>query len=215
MSGTKDNQEPSMEEILSSIRRIIADEDRESRQGGNKTHSENGEDDDEDVLELTEVLGEEPVAGEDKPADVRKPVPASEPQTGAAPAEASRPETRAAPESDERERTPAAETATEPTTEPTAEQEDASTVPSRDEKPDDLISDEAARATASAFSKLAQAHTPDQDPLVAGSGQSVEQLVIEMMRPMIKEWLDQNLPGIAERMVQQELNKLARRAELM
>jgi cell pole-organizing protein PopZ len=32
---------------------------------------------------------------------------------------------------------------------------------------------------------------------------------------MLKDWLDQNLEGVVERVVEQEVKKLARRAELM
>jgi len=35
------------------------------------------------------------------------------------------------------------------------------------------------------------------------------------LRPMLKEWLDDNLEGVVERVVEQEVKKLARRAELM
>ncbi len=36
-----------------------------------------------------------------------------------------------------------------------------------------------------------------------------------MIRPLLKEWLDGNLEPIVERLVQKEIQKIARRAELM
>jgi hypothetical protein len=36
-----------------------------------------------------------------------------------------------------------------------------------------------------------------------------------MIRPLLKEWLDQNMPPIVERLVQKEIQKIARRAELV
>ena len=40
---------------------------------------------------------------------------------------------------------------------------------------------------------------PDPGPSVGGSGKTVEDLVKEMLRPMLKEWLDRNLPPMVER----------------
>ena len=36
-----------------------------------------------------------------------------------------------------------------------------------------------------------------------------------MIRPMLKDWLDRNMPPMVEKLVQQELQKIARRAELL
>ena len=47
----------------------------------------------------------------------------------------------------------------------------------------------------------------------SGSGRSVEDIVIEMIRPMMREWLDQNLPIIVDRIVQKEIRKLVRQAD--
>ena len=43
----------------------------------------------------------------------------------------------------------------------------------------------------------------------------VEQFFEDIARPILKEWLDANLPGIIERLVQKEIQKIARRADLM
>lgn len=81
-------------------------------------------------------------------------------------------------------------------------------------KDDHLISAGAASASTNAFSKLARAVSDDRPatPLV---GRSVDDLLVELLRPMLKDWLDQNLPAVVERVVEQEVKKLARRAELM
>ena len=44
---------------------------------------------------------------------------------------------------------------------------------------------------------------------------TVEKLLRDLLTPMLKDWLDQNLPAIVERVVEQEVKKLARRAELL
>jgi cell pole-organizing protein PopZ len=38
----------------------------------------------------------------------------------------------------------------------------------------------------------------------------IEDGVKEMLRPMLKQWLDDNLPGIVERLVRQEIERVAR-----
>ena len=77
-----------------------------------------------------------------------------------------------------------------------------------------LISPVAASASTNAFARLAKAAAPDAKPSVHVAGISVEQLVVDLLTPMLRDWLDQNLPGIVERVVEQEVKKLARRAEL-
>ena len=41
---------------------------------------------------------------------------------------------------------------------------------------------------------------------------TIEDLVKEMMRPMIKEWLDDNLPALVKRLVRREFGRISRRA---
>ena len=42
------------------------------------------------------------------------------------------------------------------------------------------------------------------------NGGLIEESVREMLRPMLKSWLDDNLPGIVERLVRQEIERMAR-----
>ena len=44
------------------------------------------------------------------------------------------------------------------------------------------------------------------------SGNTVEAMVAEMLRPMLKDWLDANLPGIVQAAVQKEVERIARSA---
>lgn len=46
---------------------------------------------------------------------------------------------------------------------------------------------------------------------VGGDAQTVEELIRGMLRPMLKAWLDQNLPGMVEHIVQKEIQRLTRR----
>lgn len=43
-----------------------------------------------------------------------------------------------------------------------------------------------------------------------GSGVTIEQMMREMLRPMLKEWLDENLPSVVERMVEKEIARVSR-----
>ena len=81
-----------------------------------------------------------------------------------------------------------------------------------------LVGGGTAGSTASAFARLNQAvqdsvpppAAADPGPVVA-SGKTVEELVKETLRPMLKEWLDQNLPQVVERYVEREIVRLTRR----
>jgi len=44
-----------------------------------------------------------------------------------------------------------------------------------------------------------------------GTGQrTIEELVRDMLRPLLKEWLDSNLPSLVERVVRDEVDRLVR-----
>ena len=60
------------------------------------------------------------------------------------------------------------------------------------------------------FAALAMLAEPGAKPQIVRSGEtSLEGLVREMLRPMLAEWLDQNLPGMVEKMVQAEIARIA------
>lgn len=72
---------------------------------------------------------------------------------------------------------------------------------------DTILSPPTATAAAGALARLAGtlriADTPNQ---------TVEGVVRELLKPMLKEWLDQNLPAIVEARVEAELDRIARLA---
>lgn len=84
---------------------------------------------------------------------------------------------------------------------------------------DGLVGAAAAGAAASAFAGLAasfQKPEPVAAPRAAdlnfASGSTVEAMVAEMLRPMLKDWLDANLPAIVEAQVRKEVERIARSA---
>ena len=216
--------DPSMDDILASIRKIISDDEARAQMTNQRTSGPQapgqparlsvvpppeparseprsrsaGHD---DVLLLTEDLMEDPKAPP-RTADVVPPPslqPRSEPPR---PVEAFRP-----PEP------PRLAEAIVRAPEPAR-------APSASLGPDSpLIDGSAAGAAADAFSRLSLAvqesvPTPaagDPGMMVGGKQQTIEDLVKEMLRPMLKDWLDRNLPGIVERYVEREIVRLTRR----
>ncbi|WBV41489.1 DUF2497 domain-containing protein [Pseudoroseomonas cervicalis] len=75
-----------------------------------------------------------------------------------------------------------------------------------------LVSPLAAAAAAAAIGQLARAVADDRKASVQrGGGVTIEDLVREELRPMLKSWLDQHLPPLVERLVKSEIEKLLSR----
>jgi cell pole-organizing protein PopZ len=68
---------------------------------------------------------------------------------------------------------------------------------------DALLSASTTSAVDSAFNTLA--HT-----VLVQNARTLEDLVKEMLRPMLKGWLDDNLPGLVERLVRAEIERVSR-----
>lgn len=169
MSDPKGQHEPSMEEILASIRRIIAEDgDQPAPAPAKAPPAAAAASKPEEILELTEVVEEEH----------------SPPPAAAAPVEA--------PVHMPRDPAPV-----EPPT--TAE---------------GLVSSAAAAASVAALSQLKQIGQRSEQrmsDIPVGEGQrTIEGMVREMLLPLLKEWLDSNLPHIVERIVQEEVERLVR-----
>ena len=73
----------------------------------------------------------------------------------------------------------------------------------RDEGRGRLISNSTSAAVDSAFNALAQT-------VLVQNARTLEDLVREMLRPMLKTWLDDNLPGMVERLVRAEIERVSR-----
>ncbi len=197
-------QEPSMEEILASIRRIIADDDVSRSVAAPQ-------------------IAEAPRPAPPRPAAVTPP-PAPEPAPvfQAAPVFEPEPEPAPEPEADILDLT---EDMRAPVEAPSFRTIDA--------KPDvifteadmaaneetdhleaarqqlaasmneSLLSNSAAAAVDTAFNTLAQT-------VLVQNARTIEDLVKDMLRPMLKSWLDDNLPGLVERLVRAEIERVSR-----
>jgi cell pole-organizing protein PopZ len=196
--------EPSMEEILSSIKRIIAEEGEGTQTRGRRPRAapQPIEPEPAEVLELSDPILES--------YDEPEPEPAPAPRAAAQPRPEARPAPRAAepraPESRAPEPRAAEPRAPEPRApEPRAEAQPtraAPVQPAMSEEP--ILSHRAAAASLGSLetlSKLLVKPEPESDGTLEG-------LVREMLRPMLRDWLDQNLPDMVETLVAREITKI-------
>ena len=75
--------------------------------------------------------------------------------------------------------------------------------PIRDMPERPLISSATSAVVDQAFNSLAQT-------VLVQNARTLEDLVREMLRPMLKTWLDDNLPGMVERLVRAEIERVSR-----
>ena len=68
---------------------------------------------------------------------------------------------------------------------------------------DGLLSPRTTAAVDLAFNTLAQT-------VLVQNSRTLEDLVREMLKPMLRAWLDDNLPGLVERLVRAEIERVAR-----
>jgi hypothetical protein len=179
-----DQQEPSMEDILTSIRRILSEE------GGEETE-EPREDD-----AATPPL--EPVSTPEFPSPPETVVEMTELE----------PEPGSQPEP-EPEREIVLEDMELPPTEP--ESDNVLVLTPQMRAP--LVSATAATASADVLNQLAKAILDRRDLAIGNRDVTLEGMVREMMRPLLKEWLDRNLPHLIERLVKKEIDQMINRAE--
>jgi hypothetical protein len=176
-----------MEEILASIRRIISEDDAPATEEG----------------EALAAAAEEPAAvaaPEAEPEVAAAPEPEPEPPAPEPQIEA------AAPEEEELELTEKVETLGDlDVFSPEAASAEAEAAPPPPAaRVETLVSDRAATAAATAFGQLSAAITmPKGD-------RTLEDVVRELLRPMLQQWLDDNLPGIVQQAVEAEVDRIAR-----
>ena len=208
MSEPRTQQEPSMEEILASIRRIISEDGSQDE----ANEAANG-DASADTLDDTDDLGAESFDSE--ALDV-------EPLDAEPMAEAVEDLAEPAADDDILELTDIVDDAASgPEPIPPQAQPDpmdlneADMTMEPDGAGDDrMISPAAAAAATSAFSSLLARPEGGRDlgSMPIGDGNTVEAIVRELLRPMLQEWLETNLPSLVERLVQREVEAISRDA---
>lgn len=225
-----------MEEILASIRRIIADDQDAAKPppaddpfeqamaealGSDDSDEDgdvDGEDEEDDVLDLAEVG--EPVAAAPAPNDLDlehddisfrdadgqidfDAIGMDEDEEEEVEPEAAIDEEMLAAAFDEPEAFDEAEPEPEYEPEPAYEPAPRSAPQHHFIDEERLISQTTDAAVGNAFNALA--HT-----VLANNGRTLDDLVKEMLRPMLKVWLDDNLPTIVERLVRSEIERVSR-----
>jgi len=231
MTQPAKSQEPSMEEILASIRRIIADDDasksapraaepppqaaapapaarsappapppppepprvappepslEEAEAADSEPDSEpmaDLEDQASDILDLTEQMA----APMPQPAPAPAPKPAAQFRTIDGNFDVSYDEEKPAPQMPQ----------------PHAPLPSDDNPYRGDGRSNQLLSSVTSAAVDSAFNTLAQT-------VLVQNARTLEDLVREMLRPMLKAWLDDNLPGMVERLVRAEIERVSR-----
>lgn len=209
MSDTEDQGEPTMEEILASIRRIISEDDGEDGESG-KEGSETPEAG-EVPIELTKMVREDGSVVELNEGDTNSDDPESgsehEPETQPEPAPPL--ETKAAePDVDE------GEEEIELVESMAGEAADVEAPPSISS--DDfqgIVSASTAAAATSSISEIMKASPSSGSASLPGGSRTIEALVLEALRPELKVWLDRNLAALVERVVREEIKKMVRRVE--
>jgi cell pole-organizing protein PopZ len=243
MTEGKTTQEPTMEEILASIRRIISEDGADKAAAPAEEAVPNGSavepvaapaDDDEDDLVLTDmVVGDDTVvpleAESAAPTPIPEPIaePAIEPvaepeaepdlvleQMDSEP----KPEPVVMPVPPVPEPPRAAEPAPPPT--PPSTPTPPSPPPSRETNPEpdametELVSPDVAAASAASMAQLVARKAQQAADQHGGDGLLVETLVRQAVEPMLRDWLDIHLQGIVEKLVRREVERISRRAEL-
>jgi hypothetical protein len=166
--NTKSPPEPSMEEIIASISRIIAEDQRPNE----PVPPGSG---DSDILELTEAINED--------GSLRRVAPAAivDPPTAVLPIEQG------------------------------ASHAEAETEPKLDVGRERIVSAATSGAAAAAFAQLGalpRERRREGELLLGGAERTLEDIVRDMLRPLLQTWLDERLPGIVERLVREEIARV-------
>jgi cell pole-organizing protein PopZ len=173
--------DPSMEDILASIRRILSEDEPAATPGTSPAAPPA-----EEVLVLDQsMLVAEPVATAGHPAPVAEPPPHhAEPQAVTD--------------------TPVAMPESEPVPLP-----EPSPIPA---PATTLVAPETAAAAANSVDGLVRTLLNERSTQVYRGGPTIEDLVREELRPLLKQWLDINLPPLVERLVRVEIERVVGRA---
>ena len=78
---------------------------------------------------------------------------------------------------------------------------------------DSILSNGPSVNSTDALQELAKALLSKRDIAIGNKDMTLEGLVREILRPLLREWLDQNLPYLIERLVKKEIDHMVNRAE--
>ncbi|MDG1888031.1 MAG: DUF2497 domain-containing protein [Alphaproteobacteria bacterium] len=199
MSETE--QEPSMEEILASIRRIISDDDDQSKTEETQV--------DPDPAEPDEPIEDQETNQAPSPTDVVDPVAELEVDD-----DDDDDEVLDLTDMDVADPEPLFEQQAYQVPVPPVAAPEPPPSPAPQHNQDKLVSTSQASETIDEFTKLGNKLYEDVKELPIGNGAvTLEELTRELVRPMLKEWLDQHLPITVERLVREEIERLVMQSQ--
>lgn len=227
-----------MDEILATIRRIIADEEQpgapagasgaaatgpvgapagggETAEAGGNAAAHDAAPAHEDVFELTQALNDDGSVRHLAPIGGAAPRPPAEPPASPGPPERIEPPAPALdrPPAATPEPAAAAASAAPPAAPAPATGPDEGPGERPDQRPDQrIVSDVASFAAAAAFAHLAQVPRRAAGEMPRIGDRTLEDLVGELLRPLLRAWLDDNLPQLVERLVQAEITRVVDRS---
>ena len=193
------SQEPTMEEILASIRRIISEDDAPAAETEEQPAAVA---EPEPPLVYNEPEPEPAFEAQPEPVAEAQPEPAAEEEDDVL--DLTEPVAQAAPETigdlDVFEAAPPAPAPAAAPAQPVYTPPAANPAPA-----ESLVSAPAAAATVSAFSQLSQRVG------MPAPTSTLDDVVRELLKPLLADWLDRNLAGIVQAKVEEEVERLARR----
>lgn len=181
-----DSPEPSMDEILASIRHIISSDPLDKKKRSSPSKSDKAKND-EDILDLTNLLPDEKVPAK----------------------KGSRPSEKGAPPNSFSCQSENLDFLIEKNLGPDVDQKRPSFFIEEESLVDSRVISETTQ-TLNSLNKLVQGQSPFQAPYTnnAKPGQSIEGLVRELLKPLLKEWLDANLPTLVQGVVSEQVEKI-------
>jgi uncharacterized protein len=182
------SDETSMDDILENIRRVISEEDEEvASEATTGPEIEVTAEASEEGTEVAAAIGADEASSEYDLSELeQKPVSEQTDVSNVPPIEPSRPR-----EDDVLELT------------------EAMIAPA-----DELMSGRTTQASSDVLGELARAIMDRREMGLGDKDVTLEGMVREMMRPLLREWLDRNLPYLIERLVKKEIDKMVNRAEM-
>jgi hypothetical protein len=197
MDRKQDDHEMSMEEILASIRKYVTEDPSDTSRSSMPHHVSDNKHSNEEVLDLKKL--EESLKHhheETGHSSLTQEALSKTPYTGSVQSPY-----HVEPHYQE----------TKETVHHTPHHEPAPMENSTQSLPQQITSGQAMTASAQALSKLLEAKKPKQHTQPHGDPtMTLEELVSETIKPMLRQWLDANLPTLVEKIVQQEIEKISR-----
>ncbi|MCB5945966.1 DUF2497 domain-containing protein [Acidocella sp. KAb 2-4] len=195
--------EPSMEEILASIRRILTEEEKE------RAAAAPPDDSDDDVLVL-----DTPLATPNANVSTGTAVPPASPAAAAGPistpvgAEAALDSGVVSGQSTDEQYVPATLVEGAALDYSKVQPAKENNMDDQVQSPEGLVSDTAAQEIASKVGSLVRSVSAERAVGIGRPGVTIEDLVREEVKPVLKSWLDTHLPSLVERVVRAEIGRL-------